>query len=80
MAGGNSIWFSKDAKTDPKNIFNRRLLYLLVTVAWSGFFYGFDTGNIGGILTLPSFENAFNLTNLPQEQVDDRKVSVQIVT
>lgn len=44
MAGGNSIWFSKDAKTDPKAIFNPRLFYLLVTVAWSGFFYGFDTG------------------------------------
>jgi len=44
MAGGNSIWFSKDAKSDPKAIFNPRLFYLLVTVAWSGFFYGFDTG------------------------------------
>jgi MFS family permease len=34
MAGGTSIWASKDAKTDPKEIFNGRLLYLLITVAF----------------------------------------------
>jgi hypothetical protein len=51
MAGGTSIWFSKDAKTDPKEIFNLRLLYLAVALAWAGCFYGFDTGNIGGVLT-----------------------------
>ncbi len=61
MAGGTSIWASKDAKSDPREIFNLRLLYLLVTLAWAGCFYGFDTGNIGGILTLPSFEKAFGL-------------------
>lgn len=74
MAGGTSIWASKDAKTDPREIFNLRLLYLLISVAWAGCFYGFDSGNIGGILTLPSFENAFGLTGLPQEQMDNRKV------
>lgn len=76
MAGGSSIWFSKDAKTDPKAIFNPRLFYLLVTVAWSGFFYGFDTGNIGGILTLPSFENAFGLVGLSEIEIDDRKGTI----
>ncbi|KXS98736.1 hypothetical protein AC578_10513 [Pseudocercospora eumusae] len=70
MAGGTSIWVSKDAKTDPKQIFNGRLLYLLVT----GCFYGFDSGNIGGILTLPSFENAFGLSGLSQEALDNRSV------
>lgn len=76
MAGGTSIWASKEAKTDPKEIFNGRLLYLLITVAWAGCFYGFDSGNIGGILTLPSFENAFGLTDLPQEELDDRKGTI----
>jgi MFS family permease len=76
MAGGTSIWASKDAKTDPKEIFNGRLVYLLITVAWAGCFYGFDSGNIGGILTLPSFENAFGLRNLSQEEMDDRKGTV----
>lgn len=76
MAGGTSIWASKEAKTDPKEIFNGRLLYLLITVAWAGCFYGFDSGNIGGILTLPSFENAFGLNDLPQEELDDRKGTI----
>lgn len=50
MAGSTRIWFSKDAKSDPKAIANLRPLYLLVSVAWAGCFYGFDSGNIGGIL------------------------------
>jgi hypothetical protein len=74
MAGGTSIWVSSEAKTDPREIFNLRLLYLLVAVAWGGSFYGFDTGNIGGILTLPSFKNAFGLTNVSQAEQDNRKV------
>lgn len=76
MAGGTSIWFSQDAKTDPKEIFNGRLLYLLITVAWAGCFYGFDSGNIGGILTLPSFERAFGLDGLTTAELDNRKVSI----
>lgn len=76
MAGGTSIWFSQDAKTDPKEIFNGRLLYLLITVAWAGCFYGFDSGNIGGILTLPSFEHAFGLTGLTTAELDNRKVRI----
>lgn len=74
MGGGTSIWFKSDAKTDPKAIFNKRLLYLLVTVAWAGCFYGFDSGNIGGILTLPSFEHAFGLLGISQAELDNRKV------
>ncbi|KAF7627613.1 putative sugar transporter [Aspergillus flavus] len=76
MAGGTSIWASKEARTDPKEIFNLRLLYLLISVAWGGWFYGFDTGNIGGILTLPSFENAFGLNNLPAAEIDNRKGTI----
>ncbi|KAL4805141.1 hypothetical protein BDV18DRAFT_165921 [Aspergillus unguis] len=76
MAGGTSIWASKDARTDPKEIFNLKLLYLLVTLAWAGCFYGFDTGNIGGILTLPSFEKAFGLLDLPQQEYDNRKGTI----
>ncbi|CAK1357892.1 unnamed protein product [Cercospora beticola] len=76
MAGGTSIWASKEARTDPKAIFNGRLLYLLVTLAWAGCFYGFDSGNIGGILTLPSFENAFGLSGLSQEAVDAKSGTI----
>jgi len=74
MAGGTSIWASKEARTDPKAIFNKRLLFLLVSVAWAGCFYGFDSGNIGGILTLPSFQNAFGLIHLTKAERDNRKV------
>ncbi|KAL4875211.1 hypothetical protein BJY04DRAFT_232862 [Aspergillus karnatakaensis] len=76
MGGGSSLWAKREAKTDPKEIFNFRLLYLGVTLAWAGCFYGFDTGNIGGILTLPSFENAFGLTDIPQEELDNRKGTI----
>ncbi|CAG8153566.1 unnamed protein product [Penicillium olsonii] len=76
MAGGTSIWISSEAKTDPREIFNLRLLYLLVAVAWGGSFYGFDTGNIGGILTLPSFKNAFGLNDVPQAEQDNRKGTI----
>lgn len=79
MAGGTSLWFSQDAKTDPREIFNGRLLFLLVTVAWAGCFYGFDSGNIGGILTLPSFEHAFGLAGLDAVELDARKVSVRVL-
>lgn len=76
MAGGTSIWISNEAKTDPKAIFNLRLLYLLAAVAWGGAFYGFDTGNIGGILTLPSFKHAFGMSGMSTADLDDRKVSI----
>lgn len=74
MAGGTSIWVSKDAKTDPKQIFNLRLLFLVITLSWAGCFYGFDTGNIGGIVTLSSFKEAFGLNDIPQAELDNRKV------
>lgn len=78
MAGGTSIWASQEARTDPRQIFNGRLVYLLITLAWAGWFYGFDTGNIGGILTLPSFEHAFGLDKLSTEELDSRKVPTRI--
>ena len=74
MAGGTSIWWSKDAKSDPRQIFNLRLFFLMLSLAWAGCFYGFDTGNIGGIITLPSFTKAFGLVNIPQQEIDNRKV------
>jgi hypothetical protein len=43
-------------------------------VSWGGSFYGFDTGNIGGILTLPAFKNAFGLNDVSQAEQDNRKV------
>ncbi|GAM41025.1 hypothetical protein TCE0_041r13827 [Talaromyces pinophilus] len=76
MAGGTSIWWSKDAKSDPRQIFNLRLLFLMISLAWAGCFYGFDTGNIGGIITLPSFEKSFGLANVSQQEINNRKGTI----
>lgn len=74
MAGGTSIRVSSEAKTDPKQVFNIRLLYLLIAVSWAGSFYGFDTGNIGVILTPRSFQNAFGSSGLDRAELDNREV------
>ena len=73
---GVSLFKSKDVRTDPKEIFNLRLLFLLCTIAWAGMFYGFDQGNIGGIMELPSFAQSLGLENDTQEVVDDKKGSI----
>ena len=72
MGGGTSIWASPEWKTDPREIFNWRLFYLTTTVAFAGCSYGFDQGNIGGVLTLPSFRRAFGLDMLSEGDADKR--------
>jgi hypothetical protein len=76
MGGGTSIWASPDWKRDPAEIFNTRLWYLVCAVAWAGCSYGFDQGNIGGVLTLPSFRHAFGLDELDQQAQDDREGNI----
>ncbi|KAH7014717.1 quinate permease [Macrophomina phaseolina] len=73
MGGGTSIWASPEWRTDPRQIFNLRLLHLTVAVAWAGCSYGFDQGNIGGVLTLPSFRHAFGLDKLSEDAADKRE-------
>lgn len=72
MGGGTSIWASPDVKKDPKEIFNRRLALLGITIAFAGCSYGFDQGNIGGVLTFPSFRKAFGFDHLTQLESDQR--------
>lgn len=72
MGGGTSIWASPEWKSDPREIFNWRLWYLTTTVAFAGCSYGFDQGNIGGVLTLPSFKKAFGLDVLSETEADER--------
>lgn len=72
MGGGTSIWASPEWKSDPKEIFNWKLWYLTTTVAFAGCSYGFDQGNIGGVLTLPSFKRAFGLDVLSETEADER--------
>lgn len=72
MAGGISIWAAPEWKNDPKEIFNKRLWLLGITIAFAGFSYGFDQGNIGGVLTFPAFRKAFGFDELTEAQQDKR--------
>ncbi|KAJ9137931.1 Quinate permease [Pleurostoma richardsiae] len=73
MGGATSIWASPEWKSDPREIFNWRLFYLTTAVAFAGCSYGFDQGNIGGVLTLPSFRHAFGLDKLSEAAADRRE-------
>lgn len=73
MGGGTSIWASPEARSDPRAIFNGRLAYTAATIAFAGCAYGFDQGNIGGVLTLPTFKHAFGLDQLDEAGADQRK-------
>lgn len=73
MGGGTSIWASPEARSDPRSIFNGRLAYTAATIAFAGCAYGFDQGNIGGVLTLPTFKHAFGLDKLDEAGKDQRK-------
>jgi hypothetical protein len=72
MGGGTSIWVSPEAKSDPRAIYNPKLAYLACTIAFAGCAYGFDQGNIGGVLTLPTFKHAFGLDKLDEDAADAR--------
>lgn len=69
MAGAGGFHV-RESKNDPKEIFNWRLWLILLSMAWSGCFYGFDSGNIGGILTLPSFKHDMGLNGDPAVAAD----------
>ncbi|KAI1345271.1 general substrate transporter [Xylariaceae sp. FL0016] len=76
MGGGTSIWAAPEWKNDPREIFNWKLFYLATTIAFAGCSYGFDTGNIGGVLTMPSFRRAFGLDELSQVEQDAREGNI----
>ncbi|ORX92649.1 H(+)/hexose cotransporter 1 [Clohesyomyces aquaticus] len=72
MGGGTSIWASPEWKSDPRNVYSRQLAYTATTIALAGCAYGFDQGNIGGVLTLPTFKLAFGLDKLSEDTADAR--------
>jgi hypothetical protein len=73
MGGGTSIWASPESKSDPKEIFNKKLVFLTLTTAFAGCAYGFDQGNIGGVLTFPAFRRTFGYDQLSDEAADQRE-------
>ncbi|KPM46366.1 hypothetical protein AK830_g141 [Neonectria ditissima] len=76
MGGGTSLWASPDWKKDPGEIFNKQLALLSVTIAFAGCSYGFDQGNIGGIMTFPSFRRAFGFEGLSTKEADTREGNI----
>lgn len=72
MGGGTSIWASPQARSDPRQIFNGRLAFTAGAMALAGCSYGFDQGNIGGVLVLPTFKHAFGLDAMREEAADHR--------
>ncbi|EGY16095.1 quinate permease [Verticillium dahliae VdLs.17] len=76
MGGGTSLWASPEWKNDPKEIFNRKLLLLGVTIAMAGCSYGFDQGNIGGVMTFVSFRKAMGFDDLQPSEVDQREGNI----
>ncbi|KAK1706251.1 quinate permease [Colletotrichum lupini] len=76
MGGGTSLWASPDWKKDPKEIFNSKLLLLGITIAFAGCSYGFDQGNIGGIMTFPSFRRAFGFDAISEEEANTREGNI----
>ncbi|CAI0647109.1 unnamed protein product [Colletotrichum noveboracense] len=72
MGGGGSLFASPEWKKDPREIFNSKLLLLGITIAFAGCSYGFDQGNIGGIMTFPSFRKAFGFDTISTEEADKR--------
>lgn len=40
-------FLSEDARAMPKEVFNRRLVFMTLSACMAGSLFGFDTGNIG---------------------------------
>ncbi|PSN71785.1 quinate permease [Corynespora cassiicola Philippines] len=72
MGGGSSLWASPEWKNDPREIFNGRLAFMATTLAFAGCSYGFDMGNIGGVMVLPTFKHAFGLDTMSEDAADHR--------
>ncbi|KAK2028423.1 quinate permease [Colletotrichum zoysiae] len=76
MGGGTSLWASPEWKKDPREIFNSKLLLLGITIAFAGCSYGFDQGNIGGVMTFPSFRKAFGFDTISEAEANTREGNI----
>ncbi|KAK1968950.1 quinate permease [Colletotrichum sublineola] len=76
MGGGTSLRASPEWKNDPREIFNSKLLFLGITIAFAGCSYGFDQGNIGGVMTFPSFRKAFGFDTITEAEANTREGNI----
>ncbi|KAJ5624277.1 quinate permease [Penicillium lagena] len=71
---------SPDVKAMPREVFNWRLVFSTGSACMAGSLFGFDTGNIGGIIVLPSFKETFGLTANGPNAYQAPNLSANIVT
>ncbi|KAK9465760.1 quinate permease [Lipomyces arxii] len=67
-------------KLDPPQIYNRKLAFAVFSAAMTGSLFGFDTGNIGGIIVLDSFKHTFGLNVDGPNAYQAPTLSANIVT
>jgi hypothetical protein len=73
-------FFSADAMATPREAINGKLVFAVVSACMAGSLFGFDTGNIGGIIVLPSFKKTFGLTADGPNAYQAPTLSANIVT
>ncbi|KAJ5709971.1 hypothetical protein N7493_009563 [Penicillium malachiteum] len=65
-------------KSDPKEIYGWRVYMLACSACCGGMLFGMDSGIIGGVLTMPPFEQTYGLENL--SDVAQANLSANIVS
>lgn len=73
-------FFSVDARAIPREALNGKLVFAVASACMAGSLFGFDTGNIGGIIVLPSFKKTFGLTADGPNAYQAPTLSANIVT
>lgn len=73
-------FISADIKAMPKEVLNMKLVFAVASACMAGSLFGFDTGNIGGIIVLPSFKKTFGLNSDGPNAYQAPNLSANIVT
>ena len=55
---------NESVKLDPPEVYNWRVFALAAAACFGGTLFGMDIGIIGGVLTLPDFQDEYGLTDL----------------
>jgi hypothetical protein len=63
--GLNKFFKRTEVEETPKDIYNWRIYFAAIVASFAAVIIGYDAGFIGGTITLPGFEDAFeyNLTS-----------------
>lgn len=72
--------FGADIRSMPREVINGKLIFAVASACMAGSLFGFDTGNIGGIIVLPVFKSTFGLTTNGPNAYQAPTLSANIVT